>query len=164
MIILIRLLAALLLASAPYAFAGANDLMGAGQRFNRSRGEELRLPEDEYTDQTKDELRAEDDYSSQTSEELRLPERRGVCVQGYVWREAFPGDKVCVRPQTRAQAGHDNRFAASRVQPGGGPYGPDTCRQGFVWREASPNDHVCVPPVVRSQTARDNKQASMHTR
>src|SRR4249920_338266 len=48
----------------------------------------------------------------------------------------------------------------SRVQPGGGPFGPDTCRQGFVWREAcGPQDHVCVPPAVRSSASRDNQQA-----
>ncbi len=83
-----------------------------------------------------------------------------VCKQGYVWREAFAGDHVCVTPQTRAQAAQDNSLAASRRVPGGGAFGPDTCLQGFVWREASPADHVCVAPATRAQAAADNSQAA----
>ena len=30
------------------------------------------------------------------------------------------------------------------MQPGGGPYGPDTCIAGYVWREAFSGDDVCV--------------------
>ncbi|HKF36237.1 MAG TPA: hypothetical protein VKB35_04995 [Ktedonobacteraceae bacterium] len=41
----------------------------------------------------------------------------GTCIQGYVWREAVPGDHVCVTPQTRAQAQYDNSQAQSRVVP-----------------------------------------------
>ena len=37
-----------------------------------------------------------------------------TCLQGYVWREAVPGDYVCVTPETRAQAAQDNSLAASR--------------------------------------------------
>jgi hypothetical protein len=83
-----------------------------------------------------------------------------TCRQGYVWREAFAGDHVCVTPETRAQAADDNRRAAERRQPGGGDYGPDTCRQGYVWREARPGDVVCVTPQTRSQAAHDNSQAA----
>ena len=82
-----------------------------------------------------------------------------TCLQKYVWREAFPGDHVCVPPESRAQAADDKRKAKSRVQRGGGPYGPDTCQQGYVWREARPNDHVCVTPATRAQTARENSLA-----
>jgi hypothetical protein len=81
-------------------------------------------------------------------------------VQGFVWREAFPGDHVCVDPAVRAQAAADNQLAPQRRMPGGGAYGPDTCRQGFVWREARPEDHVCVPPETRTQTANDNRAAA----
>jgi hypothetical protein len=81
------------------------------------------------------------------------------CHQGFVWREAFPGDYVCVTPQTRAQAAEDNRRAASRRQSGGGAFGPNTCIQGFVWREARPGDVVCVPPKTRADTAADNRAA-----
>ena len=83
-----------------------------------------------------------------------------TCLQGYVWREAFPGDHVCVTLQTRAQAADDTGQALARKELGGGPYGPDTCLQGFVWREAQPGDHVCVLPATRAQTAEDNSLAA----
>jgi hypothetical protein len=89
----------------------------------------------------------------------QLPYGPDTCSQGYVWREAFPGDHVCVVPRMRDQAASDNSQAAARRQPGGGAYGPDTCRAGFVWREARPRDHVCVTPETRAQTASDNRQA-----
>jgi hypothetical protein len=78
-----------------------------------------------------------------------------TCAQGFVWRDAFAGDHICVSLQARAQAAADNANAASRRAPDGGAYGPDTCAQGFVWREASPADHVCVTPDIRAQTAAD---------
>jgi hypothetical protein len=83
-----------------------------------------------------------------------------ACRQGFVWREAFPGDYVCVTPETRAQAAQDNSQAASRRQPGGGAYGPNTCLPGFVWREARPDDLVCVTPETRAQAASDNAQTA----
>ncbi|MEU3620677.1 hypothetical protein ABZ725_51860 [Streptomyces sp. NPDC006872] len=82
-----------------------------------------------------------------------------TCRQGFVWREAVPGDRVCVTPGTRTQAQADHRQADARRQPGGGAWGPDTCRQGFVWREAVPGDHVCVTPGTRTQAQADNRQA-----
>jgi len=81
-----------------------------------------------------------------------------ACRSGYVWREAFAGDYVCVPPATRSQAAGDNGQARARRQPGGA-YGPDTCVQGYLWREAGPNDHVCVTPDVRAQAAADNRAA-----
>jgi len=78
------------------------------------------------------------------------------CKQGYVWREAFAGDHVCVTPQVRQQAADDNRQAGARLDPAR----PGYCRQGYVWREASPNDHVCVTPETRSQAAEDNRAAA----
>ena len=83
-----------------------------------------------------------------------------ICIQGFVWREAFPGDRVCVMPAIRAQAAEDNRLAVSRRPPSGGSYGPDTCKEGFVWRDAGPRDHVCVPPSTRAQAKEDNNAAS----
>jgi len=81
------------------------------------------------------------------------------CVQGYVWREAFPGDHVCVTPETRAQAADDNGKAESRRDPSG-PYGPNTCVQGFVWRDARLGDVVCTTPERRAQAVVDNEQAT----
>lgn len=82
----------------------------------------------------------------------------GACQAGYVWREAFAGDRVCVLPETRRQAADDNRSASSRVNPRGA-YGPQSCVEGFVWREARPDDHVCVAPDTRQQTLNDNAKA-----
>jgi hypothetical protein len=82
-----------------------------------------------------------------------------ICDLGYVWREAVPGDHVCVTPDVRSQAAYDNSQAASRVDPNGA-YGPDTCIQGYVWRQAIDSDHVCVTPDVRAQAWSDNGQAA----
>jgi hypothetical protein len=83
-----------------------------------------------------------------------------TCRTGFVWRDAFAGDHVCVTPDIRDQARADNALAAARRDPAGGPYGPDTCLDGFVWREAVPSDHVCVTPPTRTQTMTDNQLAS----
>lgn len=77
-----------------------------------------------------------------------------TCKQGFVWRDARPGDTVCVTPETRSQTARDNRLADSRRIPG-----EDTCRQGYVWREAFPGDLVCVRPETRAQAREDNRQA-----
>lgn len=81
------------------------------------------------------------------------------CIQGYVWRIAFPDDHVCVTPETRDQAAYDNSQAAERLAINHLPYGPDTCVQGYVWRGAFPDDHVCVTTETRDQAAYDNSQA-----
>lgn len=83
-----------------------------------------------------------------------------MCVAGYVWREALAGDAVCVDPARREAVRYENTIAASRAQPGGGAYGPDTCRRGYVWRAAGPDDHVCVMPESRDMVARENARAS----
>jgi len=83
-----------------------------------------------------------------------------TCLEGYVWRDAFAGDHVCVTGAARTQAAADNRAAAGRRNPNGGPYGPDTCLMGYVWREANSTDHVCVSGVTRSQTWSDNGQSA----
>ena len=82
------------------------------------------------------------------------------CLQGYVWREAGPTDRVCVAPAIRTQTARDNVAASSRRSPFGGPFGPDTCLQGYVWREALSSDHVCVTPQTREQVRRDNAAAA----
>ena len=85
------------------------------------------------------------------------------CRQGYVWREAFPGDTVCVTGEVRAQAAADNSQGNARRSPEGGPFPPDTCIQGYVWREARAEDRVCVTGAVRAQAAADNSQANART-
>jgi hypothetical protein len=81
-----------------------------------------------------------------------------TCKSGFVWREAFPGDFVCVEPGQRDQAAADNAAAASRIDPHGAS-GPQSCISGFVWREAGAGDLVCVEPSVRSRVAEDNRLA-----
>jgi hypothetical protein len=82
-----------------------------------------------------------------------------ACIQGYVWREAVPGDHVCVTPAVRQQTRDDNAHAGQRRAGGGG----DACRLGFVWREAVPGDHVCVTPATREQAQLDNREARSRT-
>ncbi|MEI9926750.1 MAG: hypothetical protein WDN44_02330 [Sphingomonas sp.] len=85
-----------------------------------------------------------------------LPYGPYTCKPGLVWREAVPGDLVCVSSPRRQTVRGDNAQAAARRQPGGGAYGPDTCRVPFVWREAWPSDHVCVPGAERDQVRAEN--------
>lgn len=80
-----------------------------------------------------------------------------ACKPGYVWREAVPGDFVCVPPQTRDETASENVLGPSRREPGGG----DTCKLGFVWRETRPSDHVCVPPNRRERARVDNELAAV---
>ena len=80
------------------------------------------------------------------------------CLQGWVWREARPGDLVCVTGATRAQVAADNAVKASRWV--NGAFGPRTCRNGFVWREAFPGDDVCVTGAQRTQARTDNAAAA----
>jgi hypothetical protein len=58
-----------------------------------------------------------------------------TCKPGFVWREAYPGDFVCVEPNQRDQAAADNAAAGSRVNPGGA-YGPHPVSRG--WCGAKP--------------------------
>ena len=37
-----------------------------------------------------------------------------ACIEGYVWREAYHGDHVCVPPEVREQTARDNRLAHTR--------------------------------------------------
>lgn len=87
------------------------------------------------------------------------PALAGQCRQGFVWRGAFAGDRVCVTPATREQVRQDNGAARARVDPRGA-YGPNTCIQGYVWRGARANDLVCVTPAQRDQAVRDNRAAA----
>ena len=84
-----------------------------------------------------------------------------TCRTGYVWREAQPFDRVCVRPAARNRAQQENAVAFTRIDPAGA-YGPFSCIAGFVWREAFPGDAVCVTPARRTAVARENAEAALH--
>jgi len=90
-----------------------------------------------------------------------LPYGPDTCKNGYVWRDAIPGDHVCVRPNRRSTAAHENAIAGSRVDPAGA-YGPNTCKPGFVWREAYAGDVVCVSSSRRSQVRQENTAGPSH--
>lgn len=83
------------------------------------------------------------------------PYGANTCASGYVWREAFAGDVVCVAPSQRSQAASDNANAYYRVDASNPPY----CVSGYVWRDAYDGDGVCVEPWVRDQVHYDNSQA-----
>jgi hypothetical protein len=53
------------------------------------------------------------------------------CESGYVWRDNFDGDTVCVKPDER------HRLANG------------TCSPGYVWRDTFDGDNVCVTPAQR---------------
>jgi hypothetical protein len=89
-----------------------------------------------------------------------LPYGPNTCKVPFVWREAYPGDVVCVTTETRAQTRKDNAAAAGRIEPGKNGYGPKACAAPFVWRQARPSDLVCVMPEVRAQAAADNAAAN----
>lgn len=44
------------------------------------------------------------------------PYALSTCKQGFVRRQAYPGDDVCVTPATRAQVVQDNNMAKSRTE------------------------------------------------
>ncbi len=82
------------------------------------------------------------------------------CSPGFVWREAFSGDYVCVPPDARDQAAGDNTTAAGENAH---QTAPGACKPGYVWREAQSTDHVCVTPAVRGQAWAENTAASRTT-
>ena len=85
----------------------------------------------------------------------QCPFGEDTCQAGFVWRDAFPGDHVCVPGAIRDQAASDNARDVLRKLPP-----TDICIHGFVWREAGPSDHVCVDGQTRDQTRLDNQAAA----
>jgi hypothetical protein len=73
-----------------------------------------------------------------------------TCIQGYVWREARPGDTVCVTPDIRTTVAQQNATPGANKDPNAGS-GPQSCSQGYVWREAFNGDTICVTPAFRQQ-------------
>ncbi len=91
--------------------------------------------------------------------QTKLPYGADTCGNGYVWRDAIPGDHACVSPQRRGAVAQENALSSARRVPSGGAYGPDTCANGFVWREAFQGDAVCVTPDSRALVAQENSLA-----
>jgi hypothetical protein len=82
-----------------------------------------------------------------------------TCLDGYVWRQATPRDRVCVTPAVEAQTARDNALASSRRSATPGRFGPDLCAPGYLWREAVRGDHVCVTSATWQQVHDDNLTA-----
>lgn len=74
-----------------------------------------------------------------------------TCKPGFVWRDSYEGDHLCVTPADRKKAHDDNPDR----QPGGGVYGPYTCKPGFVWRDSYDGDYACVTPQERAEEKRE---------
>src|SRR5690606_25467446 len=84
-----------------------------------------------------------------------------TCTAGYVWREAFWGDDVCVTTARRDQAKADNAAAISRRVPRDfAVQGPNRCKSGYSWRQADARDYVCVGSSSLSARASDNAAAA----
>lgn len=90
---------------------------------------------------------------------VALPAGEFTCVAGYVWRNAYDGDVVCVNTARQSETRDENSLAESRRNPAGGEWGEATCLAGFVWRVAKPDDLVCVLPHSRDLVAEENASA-----
>lgn len=87
-----------------------------------------------------------------------LPYGPDTCANGYVWREARPGDTVCVTPAMRSTIAQQNGNAGANKDPSQA-YGPESCSQGYVWRQAFDGDTICVTPGFRTTVLADNAAA-----
>lgn len=83
-----------------------------------------------------------------------LPYGPDTCIQGLVWREARPGDTVCVSPGFRARTAAENAAPYANKVPAS-----INCVSGFVWREAFDGDIICVTPDIRQQNWNANAAA-----
>lgn len=87
-----------------------------------------------------------------------LADGAATCQAGYVWREAFEGDRVCVTSAASQLAQNENRLSPSRTEAAEGD--EPACKPGFVWREAGPDDRVCVTPARKAAVAAENEAAA----
>lgn len=86
-----------------------------------------------------------------------LPYGPYTCQNGYVWREAFANDQVCVTSTDRSIVAQENAAGPSHTNYGTSyPY---WCLSGYVWRQAKPSDYVCVVPASRDRERSDDALA-----
>ncbi|MFD9520938.1 hypothetical protein, partial [Streptomyces sp. NPDC059979] len=71
----------------------------------------------------------------------------GQCKPGYVYRDSFEGDGVCVTPEERDAAHTQN----PNRQPGS-----NECKPGYVYRDSFEGDGVCVTPEERDAAHAQN--------
>jgi hypothetical protein len=78
-----------------------------------------------------------------------------ICKSGYVKRNAYNGDQVCVTPAIQAQTQQENQIAPTLTKPDG------TCTIPiFVWRLAAPIDKTCASQAAHAQAIDDNNHAA----
>jgi hypothetical protein len=83
-----------------------------------------------------------------------LPYGPYTCQNGYVWREAFANDQVCVTPTDRSTVAQENAAGPSHTNYYTSyPY---WCVSGYLWRQAKPTDYVCVLPASRDRERANN--------
>jgi hypothetical protein len=63
-------------------------------------------------------------FASTKSYAVSCPYGPSQCRPGFVWREATPGDHVCVPVSTRSQVASDNAQASARIDPSCSNTGP----------------------------------------
>lgn len=97
-----------------------------------------------------------------------------VCSPGYVWRDAFDGDLVCVTPQRYAQVQDENLHTSEHIDPNALANAFTNwhdCLPGYTWRLAGPHDkvdlnhqvdRVCVTIKAYDQATEENNHADDH--
>jgi hypothetical protein len=110
--------------------------------------------------------RASQDISSIAQAPVTLPPCR--CSQGYVWREAFQGDYVCVTPDERSRVARQNATAHSnysfdytipvsfRLRGVTRPVLYGLCTTNLQYRQADMGDYVCVSSNQAKRVKDDN--------
>jgi hypothetical protein len=76
-----------------------------------------------------------------------------TCLPGFVWRQAVPGDAVCVTAATELNIQQQNLLGPSRTDPN---YLVHVCLPGFVPRQADSHDNVCVTQADHDEVSFDN--------
>lgn len=77
-----------------------------------------------------------------------------ACAYGYIWRNLFEGDTVCITSARYNEYRQENSDDSIYKAPGS-----TFCLQGYVWRDAYNGDTICVTPALRDQAAADNAQS-----
>lgn len=64
-------------------------------------------------------------WSPEAKVTIDLPYGPDTCKQGFVWRDAVPGDHICVTPERRQKVADDNALASTRKPTQAPPSGED---------------------------------------
>ncbi len=81
----------------------------------------------------------------------KVKQRFDKCLKGYVFREAFKGDNICVVPYDKNAAKHQNMLHAERSINS-----KDECPEGLVPREIKKSDRLCVTQQEKNKIVLQN--------